>query len=158
MTPPRRPRFVWDTSALIAAWVERYPIDVIPPLWEKFAAAIDAGEMVAPEEVAVELEKRSKDLLEFLKPHETFFVPTDATVIAEATAILAAHPKLVMERKRAYAADPFVIATAKIIGVTVVTEEGRGSPAKPKITDVCDAYGIAHIGVLDFIRKAGWKF
>ena len=157
MNPPG-PHFVWDTSALIAAWVERYPIDVIPLLWEKFAASIEAGEMVAPEEVRVELEKRSKDLLDFLKPHETFFVPTDDKIIGEASGILAAHPKLVMERKRAYAADPFVIATAKIIGVTVVTEEGRGPPAKPKITDVCEAYGIEYIGVLDLIRKVGWKF
>jgi hypothetical protein len=158
MSAARAPLFVWDTSALIAAWVERYPRDVLPPLWDKLAAAIAVGEMIAPDEVATELKKRSTDLLDFLKPHNGFFIPTDANVLAEVSTILAAHPKLVMERKRASAADPFVIATARLHGGVVVTEEGRGSPARPKITDVCDAYSVPCISVLEAIRKKGWKF
>lgn len=158
MNSATRPRFVWDTSALVAAWDERYPIDVIPALWDRLAVSIAAGEMVAPEEVARELEKRSKDLLAFLKPHERFFVPTDAVVLGRVAGILERHPRLVMERKRAYAADPFVIATAAILSAAVITEEGRGSVGRPKIPDVCDAHGIEHHPLLAAIRLMGWRF
>ncbi|MCK0198976.1 DUF4411 family protein [Ancylobacter sp. 6x-1] len=158
MSASSRPHFVWDTSALVAAWVERYPIDVLPALWDRLIVSIQAGEMIAPEEVKVELGKRSTDLLDFLRPCDDFFTPTDGPVLADVAAILAKHPKLVMERKRAFAADPFVIATARISGAVIVTEEGRGSPGKPKIPDVCDAYGVECINLLDLIRKVRWKF
>lgn len=158
MNPPKPPVFVWDTSALIAAWVERYPPDVLPRLWERFVEAIQTGRMFAPDEVRVELEKRSSDLLEFLKPHEGFFIPTDEATLATVSAILSIHPKLVMERKRSSAADPFVIAAARLLGGVVVTEEGRGSPARPKITDICDAYNVRCFGLLELIRECGWKF
>ncbi len=32
-----------DTSAFIAAWVERYPIDTFPPLWDELAMLIRCG-------------------------------------------------------------------------------------------------------------------
>jgi hypothetical protein len=158
MNGARPSLLVWDTSALIAAWVERYPPDILPPLWDKVAGAIRQGEMIAPEEVERELKSRSTDLREFLLRQNGFFVPTDAAVLTEVSAILSIHQKLVMARKRASAADPFVIATARLRGGAVVTEEGRGSPAKPKITDVCEAYGIRCVGLLDAIRLMGWRF
>lgn len=158
MSASPRPRFVWDTSALVAAWVERYPIDVLPPLWDRLTASIQAGEMIAPNEVKVELGKRSTELLDFLKPCDGFFVPTDELVLVEVSAVLAEHPRLVMERKRSFAADPFVIATARVLGGVVVTEEGRGSTGKPKIPDVCETYRIECINLLDLIRRVGWRF
>lgn len=152
------PQLVWDTSGLIAAWEERYPPDILQPLWDKFAASVAAGEMVAPEEVATELKQRSKDLRDFLSAQPGFFLPTDGAVLLQVSNILASHPRLVMQRKRASAADPFVIATAQLRRGIVVTEEGRGSPGRPKITDVCDSYGVSCLTLLGAIRQKGWRF
>jgi hypothetical protein len=61
-----------------------------------------------------------------------------------------------MERKIAFAADPFVIAVAEIEGAAVLTEEGPGSVGKPRIPFVCQAYGIKSACLLDVIRSENW--
>jgi hypothetical protein len=51
-----------------------------------------------------------------------------------------------------------VIATARALGRTVVSQENRSNkPAKPKIPDVCDALAIEHINLLALIRRLGIK-
>jgi hypothetical protein len=55
-------------------------------------------------------------------------------------------------------ADPFVIATAQVRGLTVVTEEKGGTDTKPKIPSVCAALRVPCINVLSFIRDQGWSF
>jgi hypothetical protein len=47
-------------------------------------------------------------------------VDLDEAVQLEVKEILAKHPRLVMEKKQRYAADPFVIALAKLKGLVVV--------------------------------------
>jgi len=107
--------------------VERYPPDFFPSLWEKFGLLIEQGRIFAPDEVRNELHKRSKD---WLDQFEGFFRPTDEFLLKEVIEILGKFPKLVMQQKVAFAADPFVIGLAKLEKVTVLTEEGAGSPGK----------------------------
>lgn len=149
-------RFCADTSSLVAAWVERYPPDHFPGFWSKLGDLITDGQLFAPDEVRNELNKRSKEVVEWLDSFPDFFVSTDESVLAAVAEILAKFPKLVMERKIAYAADPFVIGLARIRGSTVLTEEGFGSVGKPRIPLVCQAYGVASGNLLDLIRGNGW--
>lgn len=86
------------------------------------------------------------------------FVPLDADIQQAARSVLAAFPLLVKAFSTRNQADPFVIATAKVRGVTVVTEERFGSAAKPRIPDVCKVTGIKCIDVVTFIREQGWTF
>lgn len=51
-----------DTSALIAAWEERYPIDHCPRFWKAINDIVAAGRLVAPVPVLKEIEKKSDDL------------------------------------------------------------------------------------------------
>jgi Domain of unknown function (DUF4411) len=51
-----------DTSALIAAWHERYPIENFPPFWDKIDGLISKDRLVAPIEVFNETAKRSDEL------------------------------------------------------------------------------------------------
>ncbi|WP_181313732.1 DUF4411 family protein [Phreatobacter cathodiphilus] len=149
------PIYCVDTSAFIAAWVERYPIDTFPPLWDELATLIAAGRLIAPEAVQDELDKKSKDLLDWFEAAGSPFVKTDAALIAEAMRILQMHERLVMESKRASAADPFVIALARTRGCIVVTEEHGGTAAKPKIPFVCNGYGVPCLSLLDLLRTEG---
>ncbi len=152
-----RPRYILDTSALIAAWDERYPIDIFPSLWSHFADAADLQFLASPDEVHAELSKRSKDLQAWLDKIGDYFIETDSEVLREVSRILSKHEKLVAEKKRASAADPFVVALAKIHRAVVVTEEGRGSLAKPKISDVCEYYDVECINFLEFMKRNRWK-
>jgi Domain of unknown function (DUF4411) len=145
-----------DTSALVAAWVERYPPDHFPPLWQKIESIIHSGGFFAPEEVREELTKRSKEIVEWLDQFEGFWRATDDQLLETVADILAKFPKLVMERKRAYAADPFVIGLAKLNGARVLTEEGLGSIGKPRIPFACREYEIGYCNLLELIREQRW--
>lgn len=45
MTGAGSPVYCVDTSALIAAWDERYPQDHFPGLWDEIAALVIAGRL-----------------------------------------------------------------------------------------------------------------
>ena len=76
-------------------------------------------------------------------------------VVAE---ILAAHQRLVDERRNRSKGDPFVVALATRKGFAVVTgEKASGNLQKPKIPDVCGALNSKCIGLLDLFREQGWQ-
>jgi hypothetical protein len=146
-----------DTSSLIAAWEERYPIDHFPKFWKLLDGAIQAKKIVAPLAVHDETEKKSKDLHDWLSDRDQMFLPLDEDTQREVKAILAAHPKMVAEKKQRFAADPFIIAAAKLGALTIVTEERpTGNANRPNIPDVCAVYGIVYINLLDLIRAEAW--
>ena len=68
-----RPTYCIDTSALIAAWQERYPPENFPRLWERFDELIHDGRLVAPVEVHREIAKRSDELHNWLKARPSMF-------------------------------------------------------------------------------------
>lgn len=148
----RSPVYCVDTSALIAAWDERYPIDTFPALWDALAELIQAGRLIAPDEVEEELKRKSQDLLDWIAEVGSPFVPSDQATLAGVTDILDRHERLVAAGKRASAADPFVITLARLRRATVVTEEYGGTATKPKIPFVCSDYGVTCISLLDMLR------
>ena len=62
-----------------------------------------------------------------------------------------------MGKKQRFAADPFIIAVAKLRGLTLVTEERpTGSLNRPNIPDICADYGLSYINLLQLIRAESW--
>ncbi|KSV67256.1 hypothetical protein N182_34050 [Sinorhizobium sp. GL2] len=118
--------------------------------------ALVSGLAVVPEAVMDELDKKSKDAHAWLKQRSEAIVGYETTIQQEAKLILAAHPKLVMVKKVSFAADPFVIATAAVRGLAVVSEEGPGSPAKPHIPDVCRQKNVECMRLIAMIRAQAW--
>jgi hypothetical protein len=149
-------RFCADTSALIAAWNERYPPDHFPGLWDKIGDLIKEGRLFAPDEVRNELRKRSVELATWLEAFDEFFYPTTEDILIEVAFTLQQFPKLVMEHKVAFAADPFVIALATLERCVVLTEEGPGSEKRPKIPFVCRTKDVECSTLLELIRAEGW--
>ena len=145
-----------DSSSIIAAWDERYPLENFPSFWTQMDEALTSGLIVVPEAVIDELDKKSKDARAWLKDRPGSIIGFETDIQLEAKRILAAYPKLVAEKKAAFAADPFVIATSIVHGLTVVTEEGPGSPAKPKIPDVCRNKGVECTRLVGMIRAEAW--
>lgn len=145
-----------DSSSLIAAWEERYPPDNFPKFWEYMKEAIESGLVVVPEAVLDETQKRSTELHKWLKGFSDKIVKLDEPIQLKAKEILKQFPKLVAERKVAFAADPFVIATAITQKKSVITEEGNGSPAKPKIPDACRALNVKPFNLIHLIKSERW--
>ncbi len=147
-----------DTSSLIAAWQERYPIENFPPFWVKMEELVVKKRLVSPIEVLHETKKRSDDLHMWLKARPDMFRELDDEIQIEAANVLAQFPRLVGERKLRTSADPFVIALAKVAGLKIVTDEKPTGNllTRPNIPDVCTAMGIVSIGLLDMIKAEKW--
>jgi hypothetical protein len=146
-----------DTSCLIAAWEERYPIDHFPNFWRLMDGAIQADRIVAPQAVLAETKKKSEELHAWLADRNQMFLELDEPTQREVRTILAKHQRLVAEKKQRFAADPFIIAVAKLQRLTIVTEERpTGSVNRPNIPDVCSDYGLTYMNLLQLIRAEAW--
>ncbi len=152
-------RFSIDTSSLVAAWAERYPIDVFPSFWDRLAELIASGALVACREVLRELERRDKDLHTWCRAHDGFFVEIDDPMQSRVIEIMGKYPKFVDERTGKSAGDPFVIALAARHDprLVVVTEENGGTAQRPKIPFVCREEDVPCINLLQLIREQGWR-
>jgi hypothetical protein len=150
--------YCFDTSSLIECWSRSYPPDVFPGLWSKLEHKIALGGMVCPDEVRVELARQDDALAKWAAARPYLFVALDNAIQVATSEILAAHPMLMKATKNRNGADPFVIATARVRDLIVVTEERGGTDQKPKIPSVCRALGVPCIDVLRFIRDQGWSF
>jgi hypothetical protein len=146
-----------DTSSLIAAWQERYPIENFPAFWRKIEELIRAGRLVSPVDVFHEIGKKSDDLRAWLGQREGLFRELDEAVQIEASNVLSQFPRLVGQRKLRTSADPFVIALARTERLEIVTDEKpTGNPDRPNIPDVCAAMGVRCISLLDLIKAEKW--
>ncbi len=155
--------YCFDTSAFIAAWIENYPPDVAPRLWnELLPELIEEKRLITPKDVLLELEKKAgKDdgLFEWVRTQEGAVIELDGELLIEGKRIINEYRRLIEMKPGRSGADPFVIALASLRGATVVTKERpSGSLEKPKIPDVCRAERIPCVGVLEVIRKEKWVF
>ena len=145
-----------DTSCLIAAWDERYPIDNFPNFWSLIDGAIEAAEssrrrpcMMKPRKI----ERPSR--LAGRSQSDVFGAGRADPARGESHSGKA--PALGGREKQRFAADPFIIAAARLQSLTIVTEERpTGSINRPNIPDVCGDYGISYINLLQLIRAEAW--
>lgn len=143
-----------DTSALIAAWYERYKPNRFPRLWEQLDAMAADGRLVSSLLVLNECSKRSPELHAWLKEREHMFIAPEADIQRGAMAIINTYTSLVKAGKEKFAADPFVIATAHTSGYTVITEETGLSLGK--IPGVCQALDVPCINLVQLFDAEDW--
>lgn len=151
--------YVIDTSALLDGWVRNYPPDVFPSLWSHLEEMIKTQELLAPDEVLLELGQKDDDVHKWAKANSAMFVPLDEDVQNATQEILIQFPRLVGAMKDRNRADPFVIALAKVKHAIVVTgEKSSGTGDRPRIPNVCDHFSIGYRTLLQLIRDKGWTF
>ena len=152
-------RYSIDTSGLLDGWKRYYPPELFPGVWEKLGELVEDGALRASEEVLVELERRDDEVLAWARGQDGLIVPLDDEVQGAVAEILQLHPRLVGMGGRRAAADPFVIALARVHGCTVVTGESRsGNLNRPRIPDVCAALEIPCLRLVDLMREERWVF
>lgn len=152
-------KYCIDTSSILHAWVEAYPPDNFPKLWQKVDSFISQGKLISSDEVLRELRKKHDSAYQWAKNHTNFFVPIDDPIQKLVSDIMSQHPRLVDTRKGRKEADPFVIAVAKLNKCTVVTNEILTTNLrKPNIPDVCNAMTVQCVNILQLIQAEGWVF
>lgn len=146
-----------DTSSLIAAWSERYPIKHFPGFWNRLDQLILDGRLLSPDEVKREITKKSDGLWDWVKARKGLFVELDLDVQKSAREVLKQFPELTKHLPDRNSADPFVIALARCRRYTVVTEESPGgSPKRPRIPLVCAHYDVAWLNLLQLVQAENW--
>jgi len=145
-----------DTSALIAAWYERYKPNRFPKLWEQLDQLIQEGRLLSSSLVLRECSKqRSEELHDWLKPREAMFLAPDENVQGQVELIVNTYTGLVQAGKEKFQADPFVIALAVVSGYTVITEE-TGIGSLGKIPGVCNVMKVECINLMQLIDAEDW--
>ena len=151
-----------DTSALIAAFHERYPIENFPSLWDKIEELIRNGRLKMSDLVFDEAMRgavlRNWCSEKGLKPFLLSRV-NDSVENAFQT-IRSEYPELMNIKRGTSLADPWVIALAMQYpnGVVVTEEQRTGDILHPRIPDVCKAYNIECVTISGIVRKENWIF
>jgi len=144
-----------DTSALIAAWYERYKPNRFPRLWTELDGLIEARRLYSSALVLDECSRRSPELHHWLRGRASMFLPADEAVQKRVAHIVNSYTGLVAQGKEKFAADPFLIATAEVNGHTVVSEEA-GPDSLRKIPGVCRAEKVPCINLMELFDAEDW--
>lgn len=133
-----------------------YPVEVFPSVWEKVDKMISDQLVCSVEEVYHEILEQDDALADWVKEKQHIFLSIDGDIQRNVIDILKTHSNLIDLRKNRSGADPFLIAVAMVHECTVVTEEKpSGGRERSKIPDVCKAYGIECIKLLEMLQREG---
>jgi hypothetical protein len=135
------------------------PRDIYTTLWHQVEALLRQGGAVVPQKAVAELSRGTDTLASWVKQTGAVY-HTDAAVIGIVAQISARHPGWVQQTKNV--ADPFIIATAKVLGAVVVTNERSRTiataDANLRIPQVAAEFGVATLSTNDLFRRLGWRF
>lgn len=150
-------KYVVDTCSFTHLG-RNYPPDVFPSVWEKVEELILDQLICSVDEVYFEIMSQDDTLSDWARRSRHIFLPIDEDVQRNAIDILQTHSNLLDLNKNKSGADPFLIALAMVHDCAVVTEEKpSGGPERSKIPDVCKAYGIVCMTVLEMLRREGLR-
>jgi len=151
--------YTLDTSILIDL-EHRYPRDVFPSAWEALENLIDEQRACVCSEVVEETKRGTDELHRWASAYPGFACPLTDEDVAEATSISGAFPDWVRNEKNA--ADPFLIAHARVTGRVVVTDERAAGPGalnhNLKVPNVAGTVGVETMTFVEFARAEGWRF
>jgi len=161
--------FLIDSSALMTPFRFYYAFDLVPMYWRELKKHLSSGRIVMLDVVKDEIDAGKDDLAVWLSEVEGL------TVIHKVTEQTVREYQEVMQyvatsgyyKESAFSAwapnnvaDPWLIASAKANGYTLVTQEvksgglSKKNPNKSaKIPDVAELLGVKTIGLYDMMRK-----
>lgn len=152
-------QYTLDTNIIID-FQRHYPRDIFPSPWEALEGLVDTQRVCICNEVLEELYRGGDDLHTWAKTYPNLVCPSSAEDIAAAKSISAAHQDWVRESTNA--ADPFLIAHAKVTKRVVVTNETPKGPGvinkNQKVPNVAATVGVSTITFFEFARSESWRF
>lgn len=151
--------FIVDADPWIACHEERYPIDVFPGLWDCISDAAGNEMIRTPRQAMRETGDGSKGVSAWIRIRRpTILLQETIAVARRMNEVVLKFPTLTHGVEES--ADPWLVAHAMgTSGAVVVTEEGRGlgRGGRPKLPDVCAAFGVTSINALKMLRRLGLK-
>ena len=150
--------YCFDASAWLDCWVRWYPIGTFPSLWRNLDRLVDQGKLITPEMVLDELSNVEDGIAAYIRSKPLGICKVDPLIQNSVRQVMERHRNLVETRGKS-GGDPWVIATAHVYKMDVVTGEKRSrNLSAPRIPDVCDSFNIRVFSTLEFICSHGWEF
>lgn len=156
------PNYVIDSSSIIAGQKKLYPQRVFPTLWNKVEGLVKEGALYIPPQVVDEVTRKDDDDPNqwVRKVRENQFRPSadlsqDVEKEFRNLAEKWPSPRLLK------GADLYVIAYAKLMEATVITEEkpnSKEAETLTKIPSVCERKKVKCINLLDLLEEQEWTF
>ncbi len=135
-----------------------------PSLWEGFDGLVRAGRIVSVRDVGKEISVRHKEdrLAKWAKSYPSLFhLPTEEELLFVTELLRIRHFQTMIKRQSILegrpSADPFVIAKAKYLPGTVVTQELRKKNASG-IPNACERFSVSCINLEGFMEREDWSF
>lgn len=154
--------YVFDTSSLSQLFKHYYP-SRFPTLWQKFHDLTDGESLTSCREARLEIGDSSIESLVLwtdTKKH-LFPTPTSQEAVYVADIFKVAHFQQLIDAKKLQRggrnADPFLVARARAIGATLVTQEVL-KPNAAKIPNICGHFHVAVVDLEGFMQAEGWTF
>ncbi len=157
-------KYIFDSNVFIQAKNTYYDFDFCPAFWEymiDFAQNINGGALSVLQ-VKEELKLGNDDLAEWAKalPSSFFIDSPQASLRMVVNYINTLPADRGVKDKFVNCGDPYIIAAALHLNITVVTQEVSApvSRNKIKIPDVCKHFNIKCINTFDFLKYEKAKF
>jgi len=154
--------YIFDTNSLQQLF-KFYP-KRFPSLWEKFDELVNLETIISVKEVFNEIESYvdSDQLKEWAKKNQTIFLsPTSNEGLFISIIYQNKHFQQGLEQKKLLKggpfADPFLIAKAKEINGTLVTEE-KYKPNGTKIPNISEYFNVSCINLELLMERENWSF
>ena len=156
--------YVFDSSALMHLF-DYYYESRFPTLWKRFYQFVESGQIVSVREVKNEIyghHNKERRINQWAKQSsELFTTPTLEEMQFVQEIFEVEHFQVIISRKNLLrgkpVADPFVIAKAKVINGTVVTNEANKLHGA-KIPNICEHFNVKCANLEKFMEVEGWSF
>ncbi len=145
-----RRKYVIDACSLIeAAHVYNMSKRSFAYIWDAFNREIADGRLLSSIEIFEEL--KDDDLANWAKQHKQAFLPLTKEIQDKTRDILEKYPNIIKMRSMKNSnGDPFLIATAIVVGGVVVTNEGTKHNGIP---EVCQGLGVEFINLSQYLDE-----
>lgn len=148
-------QYCLDTSFLINGWHKRYRRDVFPTIWVTLESLLENTTVFSCEEVYLELKEQEDDLFEWVEARKKSFYQPNEEVNDEMLNVMSRFPNLAAKGTSLNRADPWVLAVARVMGATVVTDEQPAEKQRatkpPKLPNACEGLNVPWMRPIDFL-------
>ncbi|MYL23678.1 DUF4411 family protein [Halomonas alkaliantarctica] len=158
--------YLLDANTYIQAKNLHYQMGFCPAYWSWLDLQYKNSLLASIQTVYEELADGDDVLSEWVKDRKEHFLPVSRDEIQDQFSHVAQYVAELKGKKPEFVAeflakaDPWLVATAAVIGGTVVTHEVPvpENSAKVKIPNICGAFGVPYITTFQLLNRLDAKF
>lgn len=148
-------RYAIDACSMFTQNYDRvFPRKMYPAQWRKIDAMVRDHEIVTCLQIRKEIANTGDEAAKWVESSGLYVIEESFEVQQKVVTIVNEHPELIDFSHNKSSGDAFLIATAMVYGLEIITEEKQTS--SKKIPMVARSYGIQSYSMREFCQAQGW--